>query len=99
MSWPPLASPQRGFTHQDFAESTPGGSLGRKLSKVVEVMRPLDQCCVAEESRSLREIYIRSHRPPRRSGAIILTGKNERLTGIFRTAIWPGCSNENEIGH
>ena len=78
-----VASRQRGFTHQDFARFHPGGSLGRKLSKVVEVMRPLDQCCVAEESRSLREIYIRSHRPPRRSGAIILTGTNGRLTGIF----------------
>ena len=78
-----VASRQRGFTHQDFARFHPGGSLGRKLSKVVEVMRPLDQCCVAEDSRSLREIYIRSQRPPRRSGAIILTGTDGRLTGIF----------------
>jgi arabinose-5-phosphate isomerase len=46
-------------------------------------MRPIEQCCVAPDEWSLREIYVRSHRPPRRSGAILLVDKAGRLTGIF----------------
>jgi arabinose-5-phosphate isomerase len=78
-----VASHVRGFTHEDFARFHPGGSLGLKFSKVVDVMRSLDQCCVADDSLSLREIYVRSRRPQRRSGAILLTDAQGRLTGIF----------------
>ena len=78
-----VTSRLRGFTQEDFARVHPGGSLGRRLSRVVEVMRPLDQCCVAEETQSLRHIYVQSQRPPRRSGAILLTDADGRLTGIF----------------
>jgi arabinose-5-phosphate isomerase len=72
-----------GFTREDFARYHPGGSLGRKLTKVMDVMRPLEQCCVALEAHSLREIYVQSQRPQRRSGAILLTDAQGRLTGIF----------------
>lgn len=78
-----VVSRLRGFTQEDFARVHPGGSLGRRLSRVVEAMRPLDQCCVAEESQTLRCIYVQSQRPPRRSGAILLTDSAGRLTGIF----------------
>jgi arabinose-5-phosphate isomerase len=78
-----VVSHARGFTHADFARFHPGGSLGRKLAKVSEVMRPLDQCCVARDTETLREIYIQSRRPRRRSGAILLVDSSGRLSGIF----------------
>jgi arabinose-5-phosphate isomerase len=78
-----VTSHLRGFTHQDFARFHPGGSLGRKLSKVLEVMRPLEECCVAADANTLREIYVRSNRPQRRSGAILLVDSAGRLSGIF----------------
>jgi arabinose-5-phosphate isomerase len=78
-----VASNSRGFTHADFARFHPGGSLGRKLAKVREVMRPLEQCCVAPDASTLREIYVQSHRPRRRSGAILLVDAKHRLSGIF----------------
>ena len=43
-----VLSRMRGFSPADFARFHPGGSLGRKLSRVEEVMRPLAQCRVAE---------------------------------------------------
>jgi arabinose-5-phosphate isomerase len=73
----------RGFSQDDFARLHPGGSLGRRFSRVVDAMRPVEQCCVAQDSWSLREIYVRSQRPPRRSGAILLVDTEGLLSGIF----------------
>lgn len=67
----------------DFAQYHPGGSLGKKLSQVDDVMRPLDQCRLATDSETIRSIYIRLHGPQRRSGAILLTDRHGRLSGIF----------------
>ena len=78
-----VVSQARGFTHDDFARFHPGGSLGRKLSRVMDVMRPIEACCVADDTQSLREIYVQSHRPKRRSGAILLVDGTGRLSGIF----------------
>ncbi|MFV1964382.1 MAG: SIS domain-containing protein [Pirellulaceae bacterium] len=78
-----VTSRLRGFTREDFARFHPGGNLGLQLAKVTEYMRPLEQCCVAEESSSLRDIYARAKRPQRRSGAILLTDQEGQFTGIF----------------
>jgi arabinose-5-phosphate isomerase len=77
------ASELRGFRSQDFGRLHPGGSLGRRLAKVTDVMRPLERCCVAQDGQSLREIYVRTQRPARRSGAILLVNSDGKLTGIF----------------
>ncbi len=73
----------RGFESTDFARFHPGGSLGRKLAKVDDVMRPLVECRVACEAHSIREVFVRASRPGRRSGAILLTDTTGKLTGIF----------------
>ena len=36
-----VVSQMRNFTAEDFARFHPGGSLGRKLAKVEDVMRPV----------------------------------------------------------
>lgn len=78
-----VASRQKGFRAIDFARFHPGGSLGRKLASVDEVMRPIDQCRLAIEHETIRQIYVRLRGPARRSGAVLLTHEDGELTGIF----------------
>ena len=67
----------------DFAKFHPGGALGRQLSDVDDVMRPLDQCRLANENETVRGIYIRHGGHSRRSGVVLVIDDNSKLTGIF----------------
>lgn len=78
-----LVSRQRGFTPADFARVHPAGNLGRRLAKVEDVMRPLADCRLAEQTRTVRETLISLGRPGRRTGAIMLVDSLGRLTGLF----------------
>jgi len=76
-------SERRRFQAEQFAKFHPGGSLGRKMSLVDEYMRSLDRCRIAPDSETIREVFARHHIAGRRSGAILLTQQNGRLSGIF----------------
>lgn len=76
-------SQRRGFQPEDFARFHPGGSLGRKLACVEDLMRPLAQCRVASETLTVRKILVSLSRPGRRCGAVLLTDPTGVLTGIF----------------
>ncbi|MCL4207072.1 MAG: KpsF/GutQ family sugar-phosphate isomerase [Pirellulaceae bacterium] len=78
-----VMSRMRRFGPYDFVRFHPGGSLGRKLTKVDEVMRSLDQCRVAGEACTVREVFVQASRPGRRSGAVMLTDSQGCLTGVF----------------
>ncbi len=78
-----LASRLRKFTAQDFARFHPGGSLGRKLAVVEQLMRPLGVCRVASVKVSVREAMVSASRSQRRSGAVMLVDENGGLAGIF----------------
>ncbi|MEX2308149.1 MAG: KpsF/GutQ family sugar-phosphate isomerase [Pirellulales bacterium] len=78
-----VLSKMRNFQADDFARFHPGGALGRKLSRVDDIMRPLAECRCASESLSVREVIVTCSKPGRRSGAIMLTDKAGRLTGLF----------------
>lgn len=78
-----VASHRRGFAKEDFARFHPGGSLGRKLARVEEAMRPLGQCRVARESEIVRRTLSSLTRTGRRSGAIMAVDSRGCLTGIF----------------
>lgn len=80
------ASRRRKFRAEDFAKFHPGGSLGRRLSRVDDLMRPLSQCRVASDALSIREIFVSCRKPGRRVGAILLTDADGRLTGVFTDA-------------
>jgi arabinose-5-phosphate isomerase len=73
----------RGFSSEDFARFHPGGSLGRKLARVEEAMRPLEQCRVALVTQTLRETLVGQSRPGRRTGAIMVVDDAGALVGIF----------------
>jgi arabinose-5-phosphate isomerase len=78
-----VMSRMRRFGPYDFVRFHPGGSLGRKLTKVDEVMRPLAQCRVAGQACTVREVFVQASRPGRRSGAVMLTDSQGCLTGVF----------------
>ena len=73
----------RQFRAIDFAKFHPGGSLGKKLSNVDDIMRPIEQCRVASETKTVREVYAESGKSDRRVGVILLTNENGKLTGLF----------------
>lgn len=78
-----VVSELRRFGPEDFARFHPGGSLGRKLAKVNDVMRPIGECRVALETASLREALVAQRRPGRRTGAIMVVNEAGKLSGFF----------------
>ena len=78
-----VLSELRDFRAEDFARFHPGGALGRKLSRVDDVMRPLDQCRTARDGQTVRQVIVACSRPGRRTGAIMLVDPEGRLTGLF----------------
>ena len=71
----------RDFKQEDYAFFHPGGSLGRKLMKVEDVMRKGERFAVIEEHEALREALLRITRA--RAGAISITDAQGQLIGIF----------------
>lgn len=78
-----IVSRERGFTRDDFARFHPAGNLGRKLTPVDQVMRPIDACRVALDSLSVCDALVAVSKPGRRSGAVLLVDSSGRLSGIF----------------
>lgn len=72
---------KRGFRQEDFALLHPGGSLGRKLLKVSDLMRTGKNNPVVNENTPLEKalLVITSAR----AGSCTLINKKRKLTGIF----------------
>ncbi|GIX00579.1 MAG: hypothetical protein KatS3mg111_3911 [Pirellulaceae bacterium] len=78
-----IVSERREFTEQQFAVFHPAGSLGRRLAPVLDVMRPLDQCRVATQDKTVREVLVSVSRPGRRTGCIMIVDSARHLVGLF----------------
>ncbi len=78
-----VVSQMRDFRREDFARFHPAGNLGRKLARVDHHLRPLEQCRVAGEGKTVREVLVSVSRPGRRTGAIMLVDAAGRLSGLF----------------
>lgn len=78
-----VASHSKGFVAEDFARYHPGGALGLKLSTVEDYMRKTEECRVAPDQRTIRQVLVECTRPGRRSGAIMLVNDAGQLTGLF----------------
>ncbi|HEX3313876.1 MAG TPA: KpsF/GutQ family sugar-phosphate isomerase [Gemmataceae bacterium] len=78
-----VLSRARDFSKDDFARFHPAGSLGRQLLNVEALMRRSDDMRLAAETVSVREVFAQVRRRGRRTGAVILTGSDGRLTGLF----------------
>src|SRR5688572_16420806 len=78
-----VVSRTKGFTPEQFAVFHPGGSLGRKLSRVGDVMRRTAEIRIASENETIRDVYVTLSRPGRRTGAVMLVDAGGQLSGIF----------------
>jgi len=74
---------RRKFDKEDYALYHPGGDLGRKLLKVEEVMRGMDQCAHVPADTPVREALVRITNSPGRAGAMCVVDHDGKLIGIF----------------
>src|SRR6185369_6704189 len=75
----------RKFTAEDFAVFHPAGQIGRKLIKVREAMtfRAGENLPIASDKLNVGEVLQAVSRIKRRSGAVILTGEDGKVSGLF----------------
>ena len=78
-----LVSRMRDFSAEDFALYHPAGSLGRKLSRVEDVMRTGPQIRRARPEETVRDVFVRLAGPRRRTGAVLVEDDDGMLLGIF----------------
>ncbi|MBV8488022.1 MAG: KpsF/GutQ family sugar-phosphate isomerase [Planctomycetaceae bacterium] len=78
-----LVSRMRAFSLEDFALYHPAGSLGRKLTRVEDVMRTGRQIRRAHVDETVRQVFVRLAGPRRRSGAVLIEDDQTHLLGIF----------------
>jgi arabinose-5-phosphate isomerase len=74
---------RRKFDKEDYALYHPGGELGRRLLKVDDVMRGLDQCAHVGEEATVIQALERIDATPGRAGAVCVTDTGGVLVGIF----------------
>ncbi|MEM9702072.1 MAG: CBS domain-containing protein, partial [Planctomycetota bacterium] len=77
-----LLSERAGFTPDRFAAFHPAGNLGRRLARVDEVMRTVEDLRVFADDRPVRKV-LETSQGERRTGAVMLTDADGRLTGLF----------------
>lgn len=70
----------RGFTEEDFAKSHPGGSLGKKLVKVKDVMREENEIPMVSENTDLIKILEEINN--KKLGFTTVIDLNKSLTGM-----------------
>jgi arabinose-5-phosphate isomerase len=78
-----LVSRMRDFRAEDFALYHPAGALGRKLSRVEDVMRTGRLLRRARPEQTVRHVLVALAGPRRRSGAVLVEDDDGRLLGIF----------------
>jgi len=74
------------FSREEFALYHPGGSLGQRLLMVETVMRRGKDLPAVRDNLSVREAMAKLRDMRRRSGAIVLTDAQGKLSGIFTDA-------------
>jgi arabinose-5-phosphate isomerase len=78
-----VVAEERGFNHEDFARFHPGGSLGRRLMRVGEVMRQSNALPLVTGDLSVAQVLILTSTTPGRPGAALVVDADGRLAGIF----------------
>lgn len=78
-----LVSRMRDFQPEQFALYHPGGSLGRRLTLVEDLMRTGRHIRAAGPDETVREVFSRLGGARRRSGAVLVVDDDGLLLGIF----------------
>ena len=76
---------QRKFTADDFAVFHPAGQIGRRMIKVREAMtfKRGENLPIAPDLHTVAQVLREVSHIKRRSGAVVLTNEDGRLSGIF----------------
>lgn len=74
---------ERGLTREEYAFYHPGGSLGRSLLTVKDIMRVGDELCIVDDTLLCREVLHRITLTKGRPGAAIIVSKAGVLKGVF----------------
>lgn len=74
---------RRGFTRQDFARLHPGGSLGRTLMQVRDLMWPLEAIPIFRPDTPLSMALSSMCRAPRKLGVGVVMGEQRKVVGIL----------------
>ncbi len=72
---------RRGFNAENYAFFHPGGSLGRRLMRVHELMRSGERNPLVPESATVKEVLLAI--TAARAGAVSIVDRDGRLAGIF----------------
>jgi arabinose-5-phosphate isomerase len=72
----------RNFQQEDYARFHPGGSLGRSLMKVHEIMRRDDEVTLVSESTTAHETLLAMNSTKGRPGAAMVADDKGRLSGF-----------------
>lgn len=71
------------FTREQFALYHPGGSLGRKLTKVSDIMRSGEELCIVSQTMQTKQVLHAISSTKGRPGAAAIIDSNGTLTGAF----------------
>ena len=74
---------ERGFSREDYARYHPGGSIGRRLLRVSEVMRRGRELPLVRLGTRVLDVVLTMSRTPGRPGAALIVEEGGRLRGIF----------------
>jgi arabinose-5-phosphate isomerase len=74
---------ERGFSREDYARYHPGGSLGRKLMRVREIMRTGEELPLVPLGTRVVDVILTMSRTKGRPGAALIVDGERRLQGIF----------------
>lgn len=85
----------KGITPQEFALNHPGGTIGRSLLLVKEVMRSGDSFCVAAEAALVREVLHNITITKGRPGCAAILDNSGKLSGFFTDADLRRCLEHN----
>jgi arabinose-5-phosphate isomerase len=72
---------KRNFDEKKFAFFHPGGTLGKKMLKVGEIMRKGERCPILSDTLPLKDVIVAISQA--RAGAAIIKASNGKLTGVF----------------
>jgi arabinose-5-phosphate isomerase len=73
----------RGFSREDYALYHPSGSLGRRLTRVQEVMRKEEELPLVSPGMKVKDVLVAMTRTKGRPGAALVVDAEGRLVGIF----------------
>ncbi len=81
-------SRRKNFSADDFRKRHPGGSLGRQMMGVSEILRfrADENLPILSDRLTVQQVLVEADRQPRRAGALILVDEAGRLSGLFTDA-------------